>query len=35
MLRNASKHLGPDFIVIMKCPDVVGKFASLMPEFLM
>jgi hypothetical protein len=35
MLRNASKHLGTDFIAIMKCPYVVGKFACLVSEFLM
>ena len=35
MLCNASKHLGTDFIAIMKCPYVAGKFACLVSEFLM
>jgi hypothetical protein len=28
-------HLGTDFIAIMKCPYLVGKFACLVSEFLM
>ena len=35
MLCNASKHLGTDFIAIMKCPYVIGKFACFVSEFLM
>jgi hypothetical protein len=35
MLCNASKHLGTDFIAIMKCPYEIGKSACFVSEFLM
>jgi hypothetical protein len=35
VFRYASKHLRTNFIAIMKCPYVIGKFACFVSEFLM